>query len=41
MAVISKNESNQNAIFIAEMEIACLNKLSLDGDVPDDVSDSE
>jgi len=41
IAVIAQNESDENAISIAEKEIACLDELSLDGDVPDDVSDSE
>jgi hypothetical protein len=39
--VIAKNESEENAIFIAQTGIACLNNLYLEGDVPDDISDTE
>jgi hypothetical protein len=40
IAVISKNETEENAIFIAQTEIACLDNLSLEGDIPDDVLDN-
>jgi hypothetical protein len=36
---IAENESKDNAIFIAHTEIDWLDDLSLEGDVPDDVSD--
>jgi hypothetical protein len=32
--------SGEDAIFIAQDEIACLDDMSLEGDIPDDVSDS-
>ncbi len=38
---IAKNESKENAIFIAQTEIACLHDLSLEGDIPEDVSDTD
>ncbi len=38
---IAKKESNENAIYIAQTEIACLDDLSLDGDILDDISDNE
>jgi hypothetical protein len=41
IAAIAENESEENAISIAQTEIACLDDLSLDGDIPDDVSDTE
>jgi hypothetical protein len=31
----------ENAIIIAQREIECLDKLSLEGDVPDDMSEEE
>jgi hypothetical protein len=36
---IAENESKENAIFIAQTEIDWLGDLSLEGDVPDNVSD--
>jgi hypothetical protein len=36
---IAENESKENAIFIAQTEIDWLDDLSLEGDVPDNVSD--
>ena len=36
---IAENESKENAIFIAQTEINWLDDLSLEGDVPDDISD--
>ena len=41
IAAIAENETEENAIFIARTEIACLDELSLDGDIPDDVSATE
>jgi hypothetical protein len=41
IVVIAKNESEDNAIFISQTESASLNDLSLDADIPDDVSDTE
>jgi hypothetical protein len=38
---IAENNSDENAILIARIEIACLDDLSLEGDIPDDVSDSD
>jgi hypothetical protein len=35
------NQSEENAILITQTEIACLNNLSLEGDIPDNVSDTE
>ncbi len=40
IAKITENELEDNTIFIAQTEINCLDDLSLDGDVPDDVSDT-
>jgi hypothetical protein len=33
--------SHENAIFIAQTEITSLNDLSLDGDIPDNVSNGD
>jgi hypothetical protein len=41
ITAINENESDENAIFILQPEIACLNHLSLDGDIPDDVSHTD
>ena len=41
IADIAKNESEENAIFIAQTEIDCLDDLSLEGDIPEDVSDTD
>jgi hypothetical protein len=38
IAAITENMSDENAIFIAETEIGYLNDLSLEGDIPDDLS---
>jgi translation initiation factor RLI1 len=38
---ITENDSDENAILIAQTEIACLDDLSLEGDIPDNVLDSE
>jgi hypothetical protein len=40
IAAIAKNATMENAIFIAQTEISCLDDLSLDGDIPDDVSNT-
>ncbi len=39
IAAIAQLESKQSAITIAQNEIAYLDDLSLEGDIPDDVSD--
>jgi hypothetical protein len=36
ITVIAKNESEENAIIFALTEIACLDNLSLEGDIPHD-----
>jgi hypothetical protein len=41
IAAVSENLSQENAIYIAQTEIGYLDELSLEGDIPDDVSDSE
>jgi hypothetical protein len=41
IAAIAENETNENAICIAQTEIDCLDDLSLEGDIPDDVSDTD
>ena len=41
IADIAENESEQNAIYIAQTEIDCLDDLSLEGDIPEDVSDTD
>jgi hypothetical protein len=41
IAAIAENDSDENAILIARTEIDCLDDLSLEGDIPDDVSDSD
>ena len=38
---ITENRTDEDPIYIAETEIACLDKLSLDGDLLEGVSDSE
>jgi hypothetical protein len=40
-AIVDENESNENAIFIAQTESSCLDNLTSEGDIPDDVSDNE
>jgi hypothetical protein len=34
-------ETKEDAIIIAQDEIACLNDMSLEGDIPDDILDIE
>jgi hypothetical protein len=41
IAAIAENDSDENAILIAQTEIACLDNLYLEGDIPDNISDSE
>ena len=41
IADIAENESEENAIYIAQTEIDCLDDLSLEGDIPEDVSDTD
>ena len=40
IAEIAENETGENAVLIAQTEIDCLDDLSLEGDIPDDVSDT-
>ena len=35
---VAQNETMENAIFIAQTEIAMIDELSLEGDLPDDIS---
>ena len=39
IAAIVAQATQEDAIFIAQDEIACLDDMSLEGDIPDDVSD--
>ena len=41
IAKIAENETEENAILIARAEISCLDDLSIEGDIPEDVSDVE
>jgi hypothetical protein len=41
IAEIAENETEENAILIAQTEISCLDDLSIEGDIPEDVSDTE
>jgi hypothetical protein len=41
IAEIAENETEENAILIARAEISCLDDLSIEGDIPEDVSDIE
>ncbi len=41
IAGIAENETEENAVLIAQTEIGCLDDLSLQGDIPDDVSEKE
>jgi hypothetical protein len=41
IAEIAENEIEENAILIAQTEISCLDDLSIEGDIPDDISDTE
>jgi uncharacterized protein (UPF0147 family) len=38
---IAENETEENAILIAQTEISCLEDLSIEGDIPEDISDTE
>ena len=40
IAEVYKYSTEKDAIIIAKSEIACLDNVSLDGDIPDDVSDT-
>ena len=40
IAEVAETVSNENAILIARREISLLDELSLEGDIPDDISDS-
>jgi hypothetical protein len=35
---VAENETEENAVLIAQTEVGCLDELSLEGDIPDDVS---
>jgi hypothetical protein len=41
IATIVELETKEGAIIIAQDEIACLDDMSLEGDIPDDVSEKE
>jgi hypothetical protein len=41
IAAIAENDLDENAFIIAQTEIACLDDLSLEGDIPEDVLDNE
>jgi hypothetical protein len=41
IAEIAENETEENAILIAQTEINCLDDLSIQGDIAEDVSDME
>jgi hypothetical protein len=41
IAEIAENETEENAILIAQTEISCLDDLSIEGDIPEDISDTE
>ena len=40
IAEVAKNETSENAILVARTEINMLDKLSIDGDIPDEFSES-
>jgi hypothetical protein len=40
-AKIAENETEENVILIAQTEISCLDDLSIKGDIPEDISDTE
>jgi hypothetical protein len=40
IAEIAENETEENAVLIAQTDISCLDELSLEGDIPDDVSET-
>jgi hypothetical protein len=41
IAEIAENETEENAILIAQTEISCLDDRSIEGDIPEDISDTE
>jgi hypothetical protein len=41
IAAIAKNVSDENAIFIAQTGITCHDNLSLDGNIPNNVSNRD
>jgi hypothetical protein len=41
IAEIAENETEENAILIAQTEISCLDDLAIKGDIPEDISDTE
>jgi hypothetical protein len=41
IAKIAESETEENAVLIAQTEISCLDDLSLDGDILDDVFDTQ
>jgi hypothetical protein len=41
IAQIAENETEENAILIAQTEISCLDDLSIEGDIPEDISNTE
>ena len=41
IAAVAEILTEENAIFIAQTEIDCLDELSLEGDLPDDLSEEE
>jgi hypothetical protein len=41
IAEIAKKETEENAILIAQTEISCLDDLSIEGDIPEDISNTE
>jgi hypothetical protein len=38
---IAENETEENAILNAQTEISCLDDLSIEGDIPEDVSNTK
>jgi hypothetical protein len=41
ICAIAKNKAVEDAIMVAQNKIACLDDLSLEGDVPDNILDTE
>jgi hypothetical protein len=41
IAEIAENETEENAILIAQTEISCLLDLSIEGEIPEDISNTE
>jgi hypothetical protein len=41
IAAVAEILTEENTIFIAQTEIDCLDELSLEGDLPDDLSEEE